>query len=448
MYLASFSIATIGLLFFISSLVLIMKKLRYINILNLSIFVVLALFWIIISMFEYQLVTAKGVSGFKKWEIPLLDVIALLIPAILRIPFSLLSRYFRSRKLPILISFALSTIFILPFLIVRNHETIWLLAIAIGFFGATFGLENIYFSENWTMNKAFITVALIALFPVIGHLIALMIVGIFHLTNDSGINYFINNEIEVFLIIAFVLYIIVGVFFYFKVHEDKETIRKEISKKGLDAQISTLRLKDLFRLIGVIMASAIASKIFLGKEVIKNIGEDEWELVKIIVAIFTGLLSLFVGLFLVVRVRTYKIIIISQCAAFIGILTCLILIFLNVANIGVSIFLFILITGSFSIYEATFTGVVVHTEHRNRMLVFSIWLTFRSLAFSLSSVFGGEMLIFVNDAEKWLMSAGAAFMFVSIIASIVSYEKLGVVYKVADLHENKLVNAETESIWK
>lgn len=448
MYLASFSIATIGLLFFISSLVLIMKKLRYINILNLSIFVVLALFWIIISMFEYQLVTAKEGLGFKKWEIPLLDVIALLIPAILRIPFSLLSRYFRSRKLPILISFALSTIFILPFLIVRNHETIWLLAIAIGFFGATFGLENIYFSENWTMNKAFITVALIALFPVIGHLIALMIVGVFHLTNGSGINYFINNEIEAFLIVAFVLYLIVGGFFYLKVHEDKETIRKEISKKGLDAQISTLRLKDLFRLIGVIMASAIASKIFLGKDVIKNIDQDEWELVKIIVAIFTGLLSLFVGLFLVVRVRTFKIIIISQCVAFIGILTCVILIFLNVFNIGVSIFLFILITGSFSIYEATFTGVVVHTEHRNRMLVFSIWLTFRSLAFSLSSVFGGEMLIFVNDAEKWLMSAGAVFMFISIIASIVSYEKLGVVYKVADLHENKLVNAETESIWK
>lgn len=125
------------------------------------------------------------------------------------------------------------------------------------------------------MNKAFITVALIALFPVIGHLIALMIVGVFHLTNGSGINYFINNEIEAFLIVAFVLYLIVGGFFYLKVHEDKETIRKEISKKGLDAQISTLRLKDLFRLIGVIMASAIASKIFLGKDVIKNIDQDE-----------------------------------------------------------------------------------------------------------------------------------------------------------------------------
>lgn len=297
------------------------------------------------------------------------------------------------------------------------------------------------------MNRVFITVALIALFPVIGHLIAFIIVGVFHLTNDN-VSYFINHEIETFLIIAFVMFVFVGVFFYFRVHENKETIRKEISKKGLDAQISTLKLKDLFRLIGVIMASAIASKIFLGRDAIKNIDDTEWELLEIVMAIFGGLLSLFVGLILVVRVRTFKIIIVSQCVAFVAILASLILVFLNIANLGVNIFLFILITGSFSVYEATFAGVVVHTEHRNRMLVFSIWLTFRSLAFSLGSVFGGEMLVFVNDAEKWLMIAGASFMLVSIIASVISYEKLGVVYKVADLHENKLVNPETESIWK
>lgn len=66
----------------------------------------------------------------------------------LRLPLARLSQKLKSRKIPILIAFSVFVVFAVPFIVVQNGVTFIFLGIAAGGFASTFGMENLYFSEN------------------------------------------------------------------------------------------------------------------------------------------------------------------------------------------------------------------------------------------------------------------------------------------------------------
>ncbi len=428
------------------------KRLRYITRFNISIYLVLAMFWVCLRVFSDQLSIQQDFLQ-NQYLIPLAIGLTSFVQVIVRYPLAKMGQKIHSRKIPIVLTFAIFMILAIPFIVVQTSASFIVLAVGIGVFAATFGMENLYFSENWSLKHVFITVALISFLPTGGLFVASILKNSFSVNNASLANYvdFIRWVLLALLIISFV--VLIGYVFFHK--ERKETIRKDnVSEKN--SSLESLKLKDLFKMSWAILFIGLANQLVFRQEVAKIQDGNTWYFIYILISGFSIVTALITSLILVKHFRVVSIVIFSRVATLIGIALGALMWFAHIDSaIMGAIFIFVFAT-SITMYETTLIGTMVHFDQKNKMLVLPIWLSVRSLGYAIGDTTGGALEVKYHSANndsvsQWLALAGLLIaVAVSVFAYLPHVRKVDkLIYDNVDRFENaKFGLASKDKIWK
>lgn len=452
MLYSSLGLSIFMLVLIIVGVVVLFKKLKYITAFNISIYLILAVFWICLRVFNEQLLYQESMLK-NEYVAPIAIGLTSVVQLVFRYPLARFGQKIRSRKILIVIAFSAFVVFSIPFIVVQNNVTFILIGMGAGFFASTFGMENLYFSENWSFKHVFITVAIISFLPTSGIFVANIFRSAYYIDNVSIVGYasFMRWAL---LAILFVSLIVLALYVF--VHKERrETIRKDLVGSE-NAEIASFGLKDLLRMSAAILFLGLANQIIFRQEVSGIEDTSSWFFIYILISaasIFTALLT---SLVLIRNFRVMTIINISRIATFIGITLGLIMWFAHIHSFWMgAIFIFIFAT-SVTMYETTLIGAMAHFDQKNKMLILAIWLTVRSCGYAIGdttgSVLEAKYYEVGNDQiSQWLVLAGFIVVILTIIVTYVpNIRRMQKhIYDNVDKYENKKFDdGKRERIWK
>lgn len=424
------------------------KKLKFITPFNISIYLILAVFWICLRVFNEQLIYQETLLNNEYIGAAAIGITSFVQMA-LRLPLARLSQKLKSRKIPILIAFSVFVVFAIPFIVVQNGVTFIFLGIAAGGFASTFGMENLYFSENWSFKHVFITVAIISFLPTSGIFVANIFNSSYIISSDSlsvkeyaSFMRWMLTAIMAAALIVFALYV-------FLHKERKETIRKDLYDKN--EKLASFTLKDLLKVSVPIFFLGLANQLIFREEVSGVTDEQTWLFIYVLVSaasIFTAILT---SLVLIRHFRVKTIIFFSRLSTLIGITLGMIMWFGHIHSVWIGgIFIFLFAT-SVTMYETTLIGVMAHFDQKNKMLVLTIWLTVRSLGYAFGDTTGSLTEASNDNVSQWLVLGGFLAVLATIALTWTRHLRMmnGFIYTNVDKYENKQFDDGTrEKIWK
>lgn len=439
------------------ALTFLLRKLKYINSFNMTIYIMLGIFWVTITMFKEQL---SQQASFIKGDIglPLIISASTAIQVFFRLPIGKLSQKLRSRKIPLLMLTMIFFACAIPFLVVANTATFVLLSLAFGLFGASFGMQNQYFAENWSLRNTFSTVALMSFLPTLG----VFITNVFHegfaLSNS---NEQLNDLISQTEFRAFFKWALVGaiillgltILFYAIFHkENKQSIRLDNVVED-NKKIAQMTLIDVFRMSSVILFIGMANQLIFRKSVTMVSNSTTWNFIYILITATTLIVTIITAVILIRKFKTFTLATIAQVFTFIGITLGMIMWFGNIHSMWMGLIFIFIFGTAVAVYETTIFGTIIHFDHKNRLLVLGIWLSIRSFGYAVGDGIGGvvEDTMIKNsidsDLNKWLVLGGFILVVIAMVLTFAFYKKNKPVYDIVDKYENTKSSLR-EHIWK
>lgn len=440
------------LVLIIGGVIILFKKLKFITAFNVSIYLILAVFWICLRVFNEQLIYQESMLK-NEFVAPVAIGLTSIVQLVFRYPLARFGQKIGSRKILVVIAFLAFVIFSIPFIITQNNITFILIGMGAGFFASTFGMENLYFSENWSFKHVFITVALISFLPTSGIFVANIFRSAYYIQDASIEGYAAFMRWALFAILFISL--VVLALYVFAHKERKETIRKDISESQ-DLTIGSFKFKDLLRMSVAILFLGLANQIIFRQEVSGIENSSTWFFIYVLISAATIFIALITSLVLIRNFRVMTIINVSRIATFIGVTLGLIMWFAHIHSFWMgAIFIFVFAT-SVTMYETTLIGAMAHFDQKNKMLVLAIWLTVRSCGYAIGDTAGSVLEAKYYEANndqisQWLVLTGFIVVILTIIVTYAPHirKMQKHIYDNVDRYENKKFDDGTrERIWK
>ncbi len=344
---------------------------------NIFIYFTIFIFWLSMSLFH---------DNFKKfnlekqtWVWPIIISLFHFVQVVVRIPLGMLSAKKKSRKLIIQIAssiFALSAI-----AVVSANFSLWSLIIGImgaGVFGATFGLDTQYYSENWNIKKVFKSTAIMYTIPVLASATSNLITNIVFQQVSK------NNTVEYlrWIILTVVIIHLIWLIYFSYIKEHKETIGLDLGlTKEQNKNIKKIGKGHLFSIIAFFTAFTLS----LAKGVKNEYADIKlWLLMATILSIyFTS--TYFIKIFQINHIKLASLSIIAICSFIAMILKAT----HSLQHEVWTVLLIIIIFSGVTLQMVLF-GSTLHLDHKHPFLVLGLFLTIRSLGSGLGVVLSGE----------------------------------------------------------
>lgn len=174
-------------------------------------FITYLFFWIPLMMTrEYSSKVTNGINVDLMWLIlssygfvgifcrPLVDFLAL---------------YLKNRKIILYLAIVIVTLSFIPFIVVQNTVTSIIQSVGIGIGASMIGMYELMFKEQYTVNKAFLTVSILALPPLLADFLSSSIQSIVSIIPESKPNY---PYIYIWIISLFFLVVTFCLLFFVK----------------------------------------------------------------------------------------------------------------------------------------------------------------------------------------------------------------------------------------
>ena len=424
-------VASIALVLLVGATAFLFTKLNNITWYNVAIYVFLATFWTIMAFMKKTF--PEDHAGVDKYIWPLVIGCYQITQVIVRFPLGKLSQKLKSRQMPIII--ATASITISGVLVVATDfslVSIIFAAIFTGVFGATFGMQNQYWSENYNIKSVFITVGIMALLPSFGALVATIIHKSVMEIDETKMSYVLTGAMIVLIIVS-TLYVIFP--------ERKETIRLD-NIDQINVLMFNLKFKNIFALsIGVMLISFAFNLVTSGGSYQDSI-DSGGGMVSLVLTIVAIVVALFTSLWLVQKMRLFSILFMAHIFMILGFVVGAIIYFIGNPPLYLKLIYLVIVTIGFNMLMNTMFGVVLHVDHKNRMLVLGIWLTFRSLATACSQITGQELEAYDPSVTKYLLIASIVLTTMSLTTLVYYLRKINkVVFDVIDTYEYEVRNS-------
>ncbi|NQZ66211.1 MAG: hypothetical protein HRT99_03290 [Mycoplasmatales bacterium] len=291
------------MIFLLTSIIFfLMSKLVNITKFNIIIYVVLIGFWIASSFLKISIIHVG-----HPWQWPLIIATYQFTQVIFRLPLGKLSQKLKSRKIPLLLTVFIMVIFSIPLMITINTLTIFLAMFGLGFFGAGFGMQNQYWSENWHIKNVFITVGLIGITPYLGDYIGSIVKETVEI-NQNTIKY---------ILMIFIIIIMLIVILYSTNKEKKETVMLD-NKDKIASIINGFGLKNVLYMSIMISIISISISLVNNPFLVHKENLNDTLLIAISSKTASITISLFVTFFMIRFISVRKINLISHIIMIIG----------------------------------------------------------------------------------------------------------------------------------
>lgn len=405
-----------------------MFKLIDINPFNISILVILVGLWLVSGMLGVSIIKEGG-----SWKWPLLIALPQFTQALFRLPLGKLSQILRSRKIPLLFAVSVMVISTIPLFVTINYSTLLVSSFGFGFFGATFGLQNQYWSENWNIRNVFITSGLLISVSYIGKYFGQIINYSIDIDKDNVI-YVLASLVS----LAFVIWVSYALFH----KEKKETIMLD-NKGSYAKQVSEYKLRHIMIFSTMIVFISIAINMVSQNEFVGV----ESSLLKVSLMTSTIIASLITS-FILVRILHDRLInIIAESITMIGMIILSISVF-TIHSKALSFIGLIIATSGAATYTMSMFGMMLHIDHKNSLLVLGIWLSAKSFSIASGQLIGGEVITYTLSTSKYLIIAAISLVAVSMLFGNIVYKYTKPAYDLIEELEHHENHDKNYSHWK
>ena len=385
-------------------LTFIIIKLKNINVFNISILIALTGMWI-----GFGILATTIIDTEHSWKWPIILALPQLTQAAFRLPLGKLSQKMVSRKVPMLIAAIVMVLCSLPLAFGITFTSLIVASIGLGVFGATYGMQNQYWSENWNIRSVFITISILMIVQYIGKYTSTLISGSMDI-NNSNVKWIVIGG-TLFSAIVITTYAIFN-------NEKRLTIM--LDNKGSYAKyVSEYKFKHIA--IFGIMALLVSFSITLVKGNI-FIGLSSDEIYKPLILTITIFTSLLTSLVLIRFFNDKKVEMFSLVISFIGFMIMAMSLF-SIKSTALSMTGFIIALIGTSAYIMNMFGMILHIDHKNSLLVLGIWLTFKSIGIGTSLLITGEVANTNVDLIKYLTIISMSLIVIVGIISTLIYKR-------------------------
>lgn len=435
----SFSfIFSVSILFaFIILAGLLLWKLKGVKIYNLMIFLSLTAFWVVASA-----MTNNVQDNYKHdWVWPIAISLYQITQAVTRVPIGIISQKLRSRKVPLIGATLIMLIGIS--MVIASDSATWSLIIGMiftGVYGATFGLQNQYWAENYDLKKVFISITMVGMMPVIGDYLSKTIS---HSTDDLDWRWI--------LLVSFGLALVTLILYTLFIKERKDTMRLD-NMEEVNKHVSHLGLKEVFKMSLGILFLAFAFEMVRSTSIHKyfasnHTSQDDASVLTLLVSAITAIMTIVVSLFLIRNMRAENIMRLGQLIMVASLIFGFTLVLTNVLNIFVWYIFIGCVSIGYTMYSIVMLGTMLHFDLKNPHLVLGVWLSFRSFGVGAGQLTSNEILVNAkeNEIHTSMIIIFAIALAVSLIAAIRTMlinKKINIpVFKMVDFYEYHKYNA-------
>ena len=395
--------SSLMIILLISTMFFLLTKLINITKFNVSLLFILTGLWIVSGLLGISIIKEGG-----NWKWPILIGSSQLTQAVFRIPLGILSQKLKSRKIPIIIALVVMCLMSFSLLFTVSYSSLLIASIGLGFFGATYGLQNQYWSENWSIRNTFITTGLIMTISFLGKYVASVVDQSLTIDVDS-LKWTMTGMLGLASIILFI---------YIIFHKEKtETILLD-NKSSYASNVSEMTLKHIAIFSTMIIFSTIGVIAIKSSQLVKYSDNTLLTMTGWTVTVITGLLTAFI----LIRIIDDRIInFISHIIMAFGIILMIISLF-AVNSITLSFIGLMFAIAGLSIYTTSMFGMMLHIDHKNTLLVLGIWLTVKSISIGMGQIIGGEVNIYAPINSKYLLIVSLVFVVISLIIIKLTYK--------------------------
>lgn len=366
-------------------------KLKGVKMYNMLIFISLTSFWVVASAMSNNVIDKYQ----SDWVWPIAISMYQLTQAATRVPIGKLSQKLRSRKVPLIMATMVMLIGIVIVIGFPASNIALIIGMTLtGVYGATFGLQNQYWAENYNIKRVFTSITIVGLMPIIGEYISK---AIYNTTHE-------NLEWRWILLISFSSAFITILLYMFFLKERKETMRLD-NMDERNKVVSHLGLKEVFKMsFGIVMA-AFAFEMVRSTSIHEYFanthpdGKDDASTMTIVISAITTIITIFISLYLIKKIPSKQIIIISQIILVLSLVFGLTLVLTNVKELLVWYSFIACVTVGYTLYSITMLGTMLHFDLKNKHLVLGIWLSFRSFGVGSGQLTSNEILVNSSEAN-------------------------------------------------
>ena len=375
-----------------------------------------AIYVILLGLYVSESLLGSSIkTDGQSWEWPLLVSMFQLTQVVVRVPFGKLSQKLRSRKIPMLLAMLLMLILSTPLIFEASFLTLFPAMIGLGIAGATYGMQNQYWSENSNIRSAFLSVAIIFTLPLISSFINAIITKEIPITGEN-----FNEDYARWLMCGFITVISIVVIFYLFMKERVETIRLD-NMASHSIAIKGMNLKHVLLMSLMIVFVSFATNMISIPSLINGTNE-QFKMVKVAGYTLISLLGLSVAIIFIKLIKSRYIILFAHSLLIIG------FIIMIIGNFGMSSFIlsiigYLMIVSGASVFTVTMIGTMLHFDHKNSLLVLGIWLSMKSASLGMGSLVGQEISIYDLNNVKYLLIVGLLLTVISLFFYILVSKK-------------------------
>ena len=381
---------------------------------NLLIFTTLFSLWF--TMFLYKDIPEfkSNIQKLGMWVWPIILSIYQFTQALVRIPIGIISQKLNSRKK--IVQGVGLILLVAILLLIASRMSVWSIIVASfasGIFGATFGLDAQYVSENWDIKQVFRSSVIVFIIPVMGEMASKSLTGFI------GIEV-ISNAWIYLLAISMTIGTLTIVLYSFS-KENISTIKLDnmdnskinIKHRGkLDILALSLTVSILLFMYTFVMGLGALFKIGIWAEAI------------IIISLLS---SITVGLFLTKAIKAAWLKKISMSILVISFLILGILIVTHNINRTTWIAISIFASVGFGSYLMVLFGSALHFDHKYPALVLGIFLSFKSFMTAMAELSSSELVSSIHSDNTI-----GIYILISTISSFILIEIVQVYFFIKD----------------